>query len=287
MSARSKTPGFVTPRPLICCRVALRAECDPDLGRHELGHYFAARYHRVNVTLPYFIRCRLVFLARWARLSSSASRCATAKSCLMSVLPAAGRADRRRADLVVRAGNVKCRAAAQEAYVLEGNSLLYAGPSSSCSENFCPTARKCVYQPVGKAGWTGLLVTGLNLIPLGQLDGGHVVFTLFGKQARRLYIPILGLFIFLSLFSSMWLIWTLLLFFLGRLYAVPLDMITPLDGGGGGLVRGHPDLRVSLCADSTPGHRTLMVKRAPKTSRKATSTRPEKQQRRVLPVIAV
>jgi membrane-associated protease RseP (regulator of RpoE activity) len=82
---------------------------------------------------------------------------------------------------------------------------------------------------LAKAGWTGLLVTGLNLIPLGQLDGGHVVFTLFGKQAQRLYIPIIGIFILLSLFSSMWLIWTLLLFFLGRLYAVPLDMITPLD----------------------------------------------------------
>jgi hypothetical protein len=61
------------------------------------------------------------------------------------------------------------------------------------------------------------------------LDGGHVVFTLLGRQARRLFLPVIAIFLLLSLYSSMWLIWTLLLFFLGRLYAVPLDMITPLD----------------------------------------------------------
>jgi membrane-associated protease RseP (regulator of RpoE activity) len=82
---------------------------------------------------------------------------------------------------------------------------------------------------LAQAGWTGLLITGLNLIPLGQLDGGHVMFTLFGRQAQRLYVPIIGIFIVLSLVNSVWLLWTLLLLFLGRFYAVPLDMITPLD----------------------------------------------------------
>ena len=82
---------------------------------------------------------------------------------------------------------------------------------------------------LAKAGWTGLFITGLNLIPLGQLDGGHVIYTLLGRRAQRLYLPLVGVFLVLSFFNSSWLLWTLLLFFLGRVYATPLDSVTPLD----------------------------------------------------------
>ena len=79
------------------------------------------------------------------------------------------------------------------------------------------------------AGWTGLFITGLNLIPLGQLDGGHVIFSLFGMRAQRLYFPLLAGFFTLSFFNSAWLFWTLLLLLLGRVYASPLDTVTDLD----------------------------------------------------------
>jgi hypothetical protein len=56
-----------------------------------------------------------------------------------------------------------------------------------------------------------------------------VIFTLLGRQAQRLYLPVLAGFLVLSFYNSMWILWTLLLFMLGRVYAVPLDNITKLD----------------------------------------------------------
>ncbi len=80
------------------------------------------------------------------------------------------------------------------------------------------------------AGWTGLFVTAINLIPLGQLDGGHVTYALFGRQIRQLFNPLMALIAFGALFlSSAWVVLGLLAALIGRVYAVPLDDITPLD----------------------------------------------------------
>jgi membrane-associated protease RseP (regulator of RpoE activity) len=79
------------------------------------------------------------------------------------------------------------------------------------------------------AGWTGLLVTALNLIPIGQLDGGHVLYSLIGEHARKLYFPLLAIMIALVFVTDVWFIWVFLLLLFGRVYATPLDMITPLD----------------------------------------------------------
>jgi membrane-associated protease RseP (regulator of RpoE activity) len=83
--------------------------------------------------------------------------------------------------------------------------------------------------PVAWAGWAGLLVTSLNLIPAGQLDGGHVTYVLLGKKAPRLLPFVLGALVLLGLFWNGWWIWALLVFTLGRQYAEPLDQITELD----------------------------------------------------------
>jgi membrane-associated protease RseP (regulator of RpoE activity) len=83
--------------------------------------------------------------------------------------------------------------------------------------------------PVAFAGWAGLLVTALNLIPAGTLDGGHVVYSLFGDKAARAYpFVLLGL-LGLGVFWNGWWIWAVLLLWLGRVHAEPLDQITPLD----------------------------------------------------------
>jgi membrane-associated protease RseP (regulator of RpoE activity) len=83
--------------------------------------------------------------------------------------------------------------------------------------------------PVAWAGWAGLLVTALNLIPAGQLDGGHIMYVLLGKRARALWPVVLGMLVLLGFAWSGWWLWALLIFFLGRLYAEPLDQITQLD----------------------------------------------------------
>ncbi len=93
---------------------------------------------------------------------------------------------------------------------------------------------------VALAGWAGLLVTALNLVPVGTLDGGHVAYGLFGEKARRIFpiaigvliglafLPILLTFS-LSAFNSSWLLWVFILFWLGNVRAQPLDDITELD----------------------------------------------------------
>jgi membrane-associated protease RseP (regulator of RpoE activity) len=83
--------------------------------------------------------------------------------------------------------------------------------------------------PIAWAGWAGLLVTALNLIPAGQLDGGHILYALFGKRSRIVLPFVLVALVALGTVWSGWWLWALLLFFLGRVHAEPLDQITTLD----------------------------------------------------------
>ncbi|HLO18665.1 MAG TPA: site-2 protease family protein, partial [Anaerolineales bacterium] len=94
---------------------------------------------------------------------------------------------------------------------------------------------------VALAGWAGLLVTALNLLPVGTLDGGHVAYGLFGEKARRIFPVAIGTLIVLSFLPSLlslslgafnfsWLLWVFILFWLGNVRTQPLDDITPLDG---------------------------------------------------------
>jgi membrane-associated protease RseP (regulator of RpoE activity) len=81
------------------------------------------------------------------------------------------------------------------------------------------------------AGWAGLLVTALNLIPAGQLDGGHMLYVLLGAKRARLTLPIvLFALVLMGIAWNGWWLWAALIFFLvGRSYAEPLDQITPLN----------------------------------------------------------
>jgi len=82
---------------------------------------------------------------------------------------------------------------------------------------------------VAWAAWVGLLVTFLNLIPAGQLDGGHIIYAVFGKRANRILPVILVATVLLGFLWSGWWLWALLIFLLGRSHAEPLDQITQLD----------------------------------------------------------
>jgi membrane-associated protease RseP (regulator of RpoE activity) len=85
--------------------------------------------------------------------------------------------------------------------------------------------------PVAWAGWAGLLVTSLNLLPAGQLDGGHLVYSLFGERLKWIRPVILIILIILGFMWSGWWLWAFLILFLGRIRAAPLDEITELNPG--------------------------------------------------------
>ena len=224
---------------------------------HELGHYFAARYHKVAVTLPYFIPLPLIspFGTMGAFIQLKAPP--TNKRVLLDIGIAGPLAGFVVAVPVLIYGLMTSAPVRSitPGGMFEGNSILYVllkyavfGKLLPEPASFGelppllymlrfyllgiprPTAGVDVYlNQVAWAGWGGLLVTGLNLIPAGQLDGGHALYVLVGAKARRLIPFILTVLVGLGFFWSGWFIWAALIYFLGRTHAEPLDQITELD----------------------------------------------------------
>jgi len=118
-----------------------------------------------------------------------------------------------------------------QAYSIEGNSLLYLLIKYAMFGRWLPGNGVDVFvHPVAFAGWAGLLVTSLNLLPAGQLDGGHVLYSLLGDRARRLTWPIILILGALGvLLWPGWLLWAGLVFLFGQGHPGPLDSITQLD----------------------------------------------------------
>jgi membrane-associated protease RseP (regulator of RpoE activity) len=84
--------------------------------------------------------------------------------------------------------------------------------------------------PVAFAAYVGILITGLNLIPAGQFDGGHIAYAALGSWARPLAIFVLLAMVLMGIFLWQgWLIWAMLAFFTSLRRPSPLDDVTPLD----------------------------------------------------------
>ena len=115
-------------------------------------------------------------------------------------------------------------------YMQEGNSLLYAALKYLTKGQWLPgNGFDVMLHPVAWAGWTGLLITSLNLIPAGQLDGGHMAFVLLGRRARVLTWPIIAGLVALGITQWQgWLLWAGLVFLFGQVHATPLDDVTPI-----------------------------------------------------------
>lgn len=229
------------------------------LTAHELGHYFAGRFHRTNVTLPYFIP--LPFspfgtMGAFIQLKEPPKN----RRILLDIGIAGPFAGMIVAIPVLLLGlslsHIEpIHLQPGQSLQLEGNSLLYLlakylvfGQLLPAPASYGETSPLLYWvryfftsqplplggvdvmiHPVAWAGWAGLLVTALNLIPAGQLDGGHVMYVLMGQRARKLWPFILIALGLLGFAWSGWWIWALLIFALGRIYAQPLDQITPLD----------------------------------------------------------
>ena len=114
---------------------------------------------------------------------------------------------------------------------MEGNSLLYAALKLLVFGRILPGGGEDVLlHPVAFAGWAGLLVTGLNLIPAGQLDGGHILYALTGaKVARMVTWAIAGLLLVMGFLWTGWFLWAILIMLLGQQRAPLLNELTPLD----------------------------------------------------------
>ena len=94
-----------------------------------------------------------------------------------------------------------------------------------------PTGFDLLIHPIGYAGWVGLFITALNLLPIGQLDGGHILYGVFGEKRRAISRALIPLLVLLAIFYNVgWFVLVALLLIFGIGHPHPLDAETPLDG---------------------------------------------------------
>jgi membrane-associated protease RseP (regulator of RpoE activity) len=198
---------------------------------HELGHYFACRHHHIHSTYPFFIPAPTLIgtfgafiLIRSPIRSSRALFDVGASGPLVGFLFALPPL----AYGVLHARFVPTLASDSNADVIFGVPLILKAMSAVIQPN--AQAADLLLHPVGRAAWVGLFATALNLLPVGQLDGGHIVRSVSPRAHRwiSLLLPLvlvpLGVFLWRG-----WLLWAMMLLGLRFFRMAPIYDPTPLD----------------------------------------------------------
>lgn len=207
------------------------------LGLHELAHFAMARRHHVEASLPYFMPVPPPLLFGTLGAFISIRQPFPDKKALFDIGVAG--------PLVGFAASIPIALAG---LYLSGHSPIlpanYCGPSILGVDYgnlllgvplfwqflslFFPPSLVSLH-PLALAGWVGILITAINLLPAGQLDGGHVFRALFGDRVRYVSYAAVILLFGLGLFYTGWLFFAVLILVLGVRHPPPLNDLTPLD----------------------------------------------------------
>jgi membrane-associated protease RseP (regulator of RpoE activity) len=183
---------------------------------HELGHYLTCRYYRISATLPFFIPAPTLVgtMGAFIKIKSPITRkrqlfdigVAGPLASFVLSLPA----------LVIGVALSKVvPSLPKEGTYYFGDPLLLKIIGAIFFKNVGPN-QDVVLHPVAVAGWVGVLVTAMNLFPLGQLDGGHVSYAVFGPRAKAIGRVFLAVFVVMGIFFwAGWLVWALVIMLLG------------------------------------------------------------------------
>ena len=190
---------------------------------HEMGHYVTARYYGVDVSLPYFLPAPTLIgtMGAFIRIRSAIF----SKRALFDIGiagPIAGFV------VLLAPLAVGLSLSRVSPGAVHNSDLVFGSPLLlQLFERIAfPGVRvEDIYlHPVARAAWVGLLATALNLLPIGQLDGGHILYAFAGEKTRwlsRFFVAALipmGFF-----FAYSWLVWAVLLFFFGMRHPVIYD----------------------------------------------------------------
>lgn len=206
------------------------------LAMHEMGHYVAARIHRADVTLPYFIpfpplgELSLGTLGAFVRMRSPIEDRRSLFD-IGAAGPLAGLAIALPLFVVGIALSTPHYSAVQTTAGGLGYSPLVTWVVEWLHPDVFRPGVQLNLHPIGIAAWFGLLLTMLNLMPLGSLDGGHIIYALAGRAAWAVTAACLAGLLILSALVEWpgWALWAVVSILFGLRHPPPLDDVTPLD----------------------------------------------------------
>jgi len=236
---------FLTPGDFLWGELYFGAPVMVILGLHELAHFVMARRRHLDASLPYFMPVPPPFILGTLGAFISIREPFPDKKALFDV-GAAGPLAGFAASipfavlglyLSIHAPVVPVTYCGVTVLGTNYGSLLIGTPLFwYVFSLFLPTNLVSLH-PLALAGWVGILVTAINLLPAGQLDGGHVFRALFGERARFVSYGAVVLLFGLGFLYLGWLFFAILVLFLGMRHPPPLNDITPL-GSARGIVGG-------------------------------------------------
>ena len=207
------------------------------LGVHELGHYVMSRYHNVQASLPYFIPLP-TYIGSMGALIRMKGRIPDRRA--LFDIGAAGPLAGLVATVVVTAIGLQLDPLTVQQTAVEGGGeqvVFNEPPLLEIIASLTGTTERLesgVVHPVVFGGWVGMLVTLLNMLPVGQLDGGHILRAVVGEKQRAIAAAVPGVLFALAAYLlfirdgvnsvGIWIMWGL--FALGLAYAGPA---TPVD----------------------------------------------------------
>lgn len=199
------------------------------LGVHELSHYIASKRHGVDASLPYFIPSIPPFGTFGAFISMRDPMpnrkamvdigIAGPLGGLAVTIPVA------LVGLYLTAHGHPVSGVVDEAGVM----AIFIQPLYLLLATFVPFSGDMALHPTAFAAWVGFLVTAINLLPVGQLDGGHVARGLLGEKARYLGYATFAFLVVMAVFYDGWLLFAFLVLFLGLKHPAPLNDVTRID----------------------------------------------------------
>ena len=198
------------------------------LGIHEFGHYFMARQNKVKVTLPYFIPAPSLLGTFGAVIKIKEPM--PNKKALLEIGAAGPLAGFIVALLVVLVGLSLSKVGhlPGPGSIILGESLLFQWLGKLFFGDL-PSGYDVILHPIAFAGWIGLMVTALNLLPAGQLDGGHIAYSFLGEKHQLVAKFTLVFLLFMGALWRGWLVWAVLILLLGVRHPPPLEDMTELD----------------------------------------------------------
>jgi membrane-associated protease RseP (regulator of RpoE activity) len=204
------------------------------LGCHEMGHYLACRYYDVDASLPFFLPMPLVLTGTFGAFIRIREPIPT-KSMLFDIGfagPIAGFVVAVPALFLGIAMSHIARLPADFSGYDLGEPLLFK-LATKILWGTIPEGYSLNMHPIAFAAWFGLLATAWNLIPAGQLDGGHIAYSVLGRRSTYLTFVMIGGGGVLSFFSANWIAWTILMIGMlavfGPRHPPTIDEHVPLD----------------------------------------------------------